>query len=250
MNTTPRLRIFAGPNGSGKSTIKEVIAPALLGIYVNPDEIEKALNEYGLLDFSPYQVAIEPNEIIAFFTASPLLAKAHLLSGLTKISSVGNTLYFPATEVNSYWASVIADFIRQKLLENGISFTFETVMSSPDKVDFLRKAQTKGFRTYLYYVATEDPEINISRVQYRVKCGGHSVPRDKITSRYHRSLDLLLDAINSSNRAYLFDNSGTEHVWVAEITDGIELDVKTDEVPHWFKSAIWDKLALDESNLN
>lgn len=162
MNTTPRLRIFAGPNGSGKSTIKEVIAPALLGIYVNPDEIEKALNEYGLLDFSPYQVAIEPNEIIAFFTASPLLAKAHLLSGLTKISCVGNTLYFPATEVNSYWASVIADFIRQKLLENGISFTFETVMSSPDKVDFLRKAQTKGFRTYLYYVATEDPEnINI-----------------------------------------------------------------------------------------
>ena len=250
MNTTPRLRIFAGPNGSGKSTIKEVIAPALLGIYVNPDEIEKALNAYGLLDFSPYQVAIEPNEIIAFFTTSPLLAKAHLLSGLTKISCVDNKLYIPATEVNSYWASVIADFIRQKLLENGISFTFETVMSSPDKVDFLRKAQTKGFRTYLYYVATEDPEINISRVQYRVKCGGHSVPRDKITSRYHRSLDLLLDAINCSNRAYLFDNSGTEHVWVAEITDGIELDVKTDEVPHWFKSAIWDKLGLDESNSN
>ena len=52
MNTTPRLRIFAGPNGSGKSTIKEVIAPALLGIYVNPDEIEKALNEYGLLGIS------------------------------------------------------------------------------------------------------------------------------------------------------------------------------------------------------
>ena len=35
----PRLRMFAGPNGSGKSTIKEVIEPQLLGVYINPDEI-------------------------------------------------------------------------------------------------------------------------------------------------------------------------------------------------------------------
>jgi len=37
----PRLRMFAGPNGSGKSTIKEIINKKILGIYVNPDEIEK-----------------------------------------------------------------------------------------------------------------------------------------------------------------------------------------------------------------
>jgi predicted ABC-type ATPase len=39
----PRLRMFAGPNGSGKSTIKSVIRPELLGIYINPDEIEKEI---------------------------------------------------------------------------------------------------------------------------------------------------------------------------------------------------------------
>lgn len=37
---TPRLRMFAGPNGSGKSTIKSVLKPEMLGIYINPDEIE------------------------------------------------------------------------------------------------------------------------------------------------------------------------------------------------------------------
>ena len=31
--------MFAGPNGSGKSTIKAVIRPELLGVYINPDEI-------------------------------------------------------------------------------------------------------------------------------------------------------------------------------------------------------------------
>ncbi len=61
-----------------------------------------------------------------------------------------------------------------------MTFTFETVMSHPDKIELLHKAQQSGFRTYLYYVATEDPEINISRVENRVSSGGHPVPREKI----------------------------------------------------------------------
>ena len=46
---TPRLRMFAGPNGSGKSTIKDVINKELLGIYINPDDIEKNIKENGYL---------------------------------------------------------------------------------------------------------------------------------------------------------------------------------------------------------
>ena len=45
----PRLRMFAGPNGSGKSTIKDVINKELLGIYINPDDIEKNIKENGYL---------------------------------------------------------------------------------------------------------------------------------------------------------------------------------------------------------
>ncbi len=40
---TLRLRMFAGPNGSGKSTFKSIIRPELLGIFINPDEIEKQI---------------------------------------------------------------------------------------------------------------------------------------------------------------------------------------------------------------
>ena len=68
-------------------------------------------------------------------------------------------------------------------------------MSFPDKLEFLRKAQLKGYRTYLYYVATDDPDINISRVRNRVQLGGHSVPEDKIVNRYYRSLDFLMEAV-------------------------------------------------------
>ena len=52
-NDTPRLRIFAGPNGSGKSTFKTMIRRELLGIYINPDEIEKEISDRGFLDLEP-----------------------------------------------------------------------------------------------------------------------------------------------------------------------------------------------------
>jgi predicted ABC-type ATPase len=111
-------------------------------------------------------------------------------------------------------------------------------------VALLEKARSLGYRTYLYFIATEDPQINIARVKSRVQLGGHDVPADKIVSRYARSLDLLLPAIRQSSRAYLFDNSrhGGEHLWVAEITDGRDLETKCSPVPQWFQRAIWDKI--------
>jgi predicted ABC-type ATPase len=153
-------------------------------------------------------------------------------------------LDFAGVKVNAYLASVTADFLRQKLLEQKVSFTFETVMSSPDKVEILKKAQGLGYRTYLYYIATDDPEINISRVRNRVAMGFHPVPEDKIVSRYKRSLDLLMEAVRHTNRAYIFDNSAHNQAdtWLAEITDGRVLEMKTDRMPAWFKRAIWDKI--------
>lgn len=240
---TPRLRIFAGPNGSGKSTINAVIRPELLGVYVNPDEIEKTIRERGdFLDLASYGVDTSAAEILTFFQQSTLLAKADLLDEADALRFNDNKLSFFEVSMNAYFASVAVDFIRQKLLETRVSFTFETVMSSPDKVAFLQKAQQHGYRTYLYYVATEDPDINISRVRYRVKMGGHPVPVDKIVSRYFRSLGLLKEAIRYSNRAYIFDNSGQQQIFVAEITDGHALEIKTERLPNWFKHAVMDNI--------
>jgi predicted ABC-type ATPase len=41
----------------------------------------------------------------------------------------------------------ISSMADERLLDAGRTFTFETVMSSRDKVEFLRKAQDMGFRT-------------------------------------------------------------------------------------------------------
>lgn len=243
---TPRLRMFAGPNGSGKSTIKSVVRPEMLGVYINPDEIEKQMKETNVIRFSDFGFETKAQEVLSFFTHSSLLKKANLLLEVENLRYNDDTLIFTDVSINSYFASVTADFIRQKLIEIKKSFTFETVMSSPDKVELLQKARENGYRTYLYYVATEDPEINISRIEYRISIGGHSVPRDKIVSRYKRSLELLLQATRNTDRAFIFDNSTHEQIWLAEITDGSKLEMKGDLIPNWFSKALLDKFAMTD----
>ncbi|WP_221305454.1 zeta toxin family protein [Prosthecobacter dejongeii] len=236
--------MFAGPNGSGKSTIKSLLPEKLLGVYLNPDEIEAGIIATGFLDTKAYGVKTSVEEILPFFARSVLLKKAGLDGEVCNLRFEDDKLIFKGVSVNAYFASVCADFLRQRLLESGVSFSFETVMSSPDKVALLQQAQIRGYKTYLYYIATDDPAINVARVKARVNLGGHDVPEDKIVSRYSRSLDLLLNAVRFTNRAYLFDNSrhGGDHLWVAEITEGQDLEIKCDPLPHWFQHSVWDKI--------
>ncbi len=48
--------MFAGPNGSGKSTLKSVLLPELLGVHLNPDEIEATIKATGRLSLTDYGV--------------------------------------------------------------------------------------------------------------------------------------------------------------------------------------------------
>lgn len=238
-----RLRLFAGPNGSGKSTINTVIPTNLLGYYLNPDEIEKEVKSCGYYDVRSLNLTTTQEEIVHFFGIHPLLKRIAEADSVQDIRFVQNEfISFARIGFNAYLSAILADFLRQQFIRRRESFTFESVMSSPDKLDTLAQASSFGYRTYLYYVATEDPLINLSRIRHRVRTGGHAVPEKKVIERYYRSLDLLLDAIRLSDRAYIFDNSGESKIWVAEITNGSTLDLKTDKVPAWVKRYILDKL--------
>ena len=59
----PRLRMFAGPNGSGKSTIKSVLSSEILGMYINPDEIEKEFRENHFINFKMFGINTTLQEI-------------------------------------------------------------------------------------------------------------------------------------------------------------------------------------------
>jgi predicted ABC-type ATPase len=96
---------------------------------------------------------------------------------------------------------------REVLLAAHVGIAFETVFSADDKLDFLGRAKAAGYFVRVFFVGTSDPRINAARVANRVIQGGHTVPIDKIVSRYGKSLANLAPAIRVADRVYIYDNS-------------------------------------------
>lgn len=228
--------MFAGPNGSGKSTLLKGLVAAeyfKASHVLNPDVLEAELNATGILDFSLQGLAINDQMLKGFIAAHPLGKQIGHYPGHIR----DNVFVLQQPLKPGYFVAVLSDFMRRQWLKNEDSFTFETVMSSPDKPLFLKEAQAKGYRTYLYFVCTINPTINQDRVQSRVEQGGHPVPADKILERYGRSLSLLKEAVASTNRAYIFDNSAESHELVAEYKNNQLCQLSTDP-PEWFRNAL------------
>jgi predicted ABC-type ATPase len=111
---------------------------------------------------------------------------------------------------------------RDALLREHAGIAFETVFSADDKVAFVERAKARGYVVRVFFVGTSDPRINASRVANRVIQGGHTVPIEKIVSRYGKSLANLAPAIQVADRVYIYDNSvdDVEARLCARTTDG------------------------------
>lgn len=237
MQKDKRLRIFCGPNGSGKSTLfnkfKKQYNP---GYFINADELEKQLNSSGLIDLQPINIKATAPDLMVFSKtkeAKSLIDKAHAEGHIIDIEIKENFIVDKAKDTHSYEASFAAAFIRRLLYKNDASFSFETVMSHPSKITEIKEARKNGYKIYLYFICTDDIEININRVANRIELGGHAVNINKIRSRYEKTLKNLYTAIKLSDRVYLFDNSGKTLELIAEIFEGA-LQLKVDGLPKWF----------------
>lgn len=123
---------------------------------------------------------------------------------------------------------------RVEFAQNLDSFGFETVFSHRSNVDFLDGLKALGYVVHLYFVCTEDPEINVGRVRNRVQSGGHSVPEDKIRDRYYRSLALLTQSVRRYDRIVFFDNSFADQPGqaVGEILNAVESKLTLNPRPY------------------
>ena len=117
-------------------------------------------------------------------------------------------------EARSAAAQQIADTRRDEAIRAGRSFSFETVMSHPSKIDILLRAKASGFCVQVFFVGTNDPRTNVERVAVRVTQGGHDVPTERIIARWKRTMALLPTAIRAADEAYVFDNSSTRNVGI------------------------------------
>ena len=128
--------------------------------------------------------------------------------------------------------------LRYECLETRQDFVFETVFSSQEKLEFIRKAKTAGFFIRFFFVCTSDPAINVVRITQRFMNGGHEVPISKVVSRYYKSLINAEEAISIVDRAYVYDNSVDNQLprLLYRTVDGNLVKKYTDDIPEWAKA--------------
>ncbi len=107
----------------------------------------------------------------------------------------------PATAAIS--AAREAILLCRNLLADMQSFTLETTLAGNGALATLREAKSRGYRTYVCFVALRTPELHIERVRSRVMQGGHDIPDNDVRRRYGRSL-------THAPEADVFDNSGIQ----------------------------------------
>ena len=234
---TPRLRMVAGPNGSGKTTLmRRLAADYAVNFYdvINADDIFAEVSRTGA--YAPHMSLLDGIlRSYAETTSYPEDVKSLFRDGSITLES--DLIRFAPDAVNSYTVALVASFLQSMHILLKSSFSQESVFSHVSKVDALREARKNGFRTYLYFVATESAVINAARVENRTALGGHSVPPDKIASRFPLSVANAAAALPHLSRAYFFDNSGETMRFFAEWDEETGL-MPSDEAnggfPKWF----------------
>lgn len=108
----------------------------------------------------------------------------------------------------------------------------ETVLSSPKYRRLIEKAKVHGFEICFVFIFLRDAELQLERIRARVAKGGHDVPPDKVLDRRTRSFEQAGWFFWRADRAWLFDNSGSEPELVGRkdgartrLSSGLPLDL-------------------------
>lgn len=124
---------------------------------------------------------------------------------------------------------------RYALLESYSNIVFETVLSSEEKLEYIKKAKEAGYFIRVFFVCTESPSINAARIAGRYMEGGHSVPIEKIVSRYGKSISNCKRLIALVDRLYVYDNSIENQParLLFRIADGKIIKQYLQNIPRW-----------------
>jgi predicted ABC-type ATPase len=116
-----------------------------------------------------------------------------------------------------------AERLRELCLSEWRSFTFETVLSTDRNLDLLERAKRAGYFIESVFVLTASAELNVFRVKSRELGGGHSVPPEKVRSRYIKALANIPRLIALSDVFRLVDNTDKPDVIFMKKNDKTEI---------------------------
>ncbi|MGN6436571.1 MAG: zeta toxin family protein [Agriterribacter sp.] len=120
-----------------------------------------------------------------------------------------------------------------ELLNNEVSFAFETTLSTRSYKSKIEEAKQKGYTVTLLFFWLQTVELAKERVKVRVAEGGHNIEPEVIERRFIKGIKNLFDIyLPAVDGAFLFDNSLGRHELIAqqtvdqilEIVDGVKFN--------------------------
>lgn len=124
-----------------------------------------------------------------------------------------------------------------QLLSEKKNFAFETTLSGLSYLRFIKTAKGQGYEIVLFFIWLENFNLAQSRVEARVKKGGHNILKNIIERRYYKGIHNFSKYALDVNDWYIFDNSHTEYKLIARSVE------KTMEI---FNFEVFNKFSLNE----
>lgn len=118
-------------------------------------------------------------------------------------------------------------------MEKGVSFTQETTLSGNRTAVAARRAKELGYVIRLHYIGLNTVEDCLSRIQNRVKRGGHDIPPADVLRRFQSRFEAVSKVLHYCDSADFYDNyNGFQKV--AEYRNG-EMILLGETPPAWVR---------------
>ena len=134
----------------------------------------------------------------------------------------------------------------EKRLAAGESFARESAFSGKTIMESMSDAKAAGFRVEVIFVAVQDVEEAIARVQQRAERGGHSIPEVEQRRRFDLTIQNAATAARVADSVRLFQNpagrgpqqvaridrgsvvqlEASRSAWVDRVIDGLDRDAE------------------------
>lgn len=118
-------------------------------------------------------------------------------------------------------------------LNKGVNFTQETTLSGRKTLKTIEAARSKDYYIRLFYIGVSTVEECLSRIENRVKKGGHNIPSSDVKRRFQNRFKDLAEILPYCDEAYFYDNENG-FAYVGEYENG-QIFTKGDYNPDWLK---------------
>lgn len=104
-------------------------------------------------------------------------------------------------------------------IAKGLSFTQETTLSGRRTETTAKRCRELGYHVRLFYIGLDTAAESISRIQNRVRRGGHDIPENDVQRRFSNRWEAVTKVLFYCDEAEFYDNDNG-FVKVAEYHNG------------------------------